>query len=135
MEVERVGDAFGPLYNGVFSARMPVKVINSKCESLLSGWAEPAAVWGMAQGNEYPSISLRKAWKELLKNQQHDGIGGCHVDRVTETMNERFAQVCDIGETVVKNGLMKLVGSIDCSALQKNQIGLVIANSRFKQRD
>jgi len=135
LEVERVGDAFGPLYNGVFSARMPIKLQNSKCEALLTGWAEPVAVWGMAMGNAYPSVSLSKAWKELLKNQQHDGIGGCHVDRVTETMNERFAQVCDIGETVVKSGLMELVGSVDCSSLQKNQIGLVVVNSRFKPRN
>ena len=105
MEVERVGDAFGPLYNGVFSARMPIKMKNNRCEALLSGWSEPVAVWNMIYGGEYPSVPMHKAWKELLKNHQHDGIGGCHVDRVTTAMDERYAKVCDIGETVVRNSL------------------------------
>lgn len=41
LEVEKVHDAFGPLYNGVFSARMPVKLRNAQCQALLSGRAEP----------------------------------------------------------------------------------------------
>lgn len=34
LEVEKVHDAFGPLYNGVFSARMPVKLRNAQCQAL-----------------------------------------------------------------------------------------------------
>lgn len=134
LEVERVGDAFGPLYNGVFSARMPIKILNSACEALLAGRAEPAAVWEMVDGEEYPAVAMEKAWKELLKNQQHDGIGGCHVDRVTETMNERYATVKDIGETIVKNKLCALAGKINFSGLKENEIGLVIANTGFTPR-
>lgn len=128
LEVERVGDAFGPLYNGVFSARMPIKYQNNRCEALLTGWSEPAAVWDMVTGGRYPAVPLRRAWKELLKNHQHDGIGGCHVDRVTEAMNERYAKVRDIGETVVRSSLTALTGRVDLSRLGDRQIGLVLYN-------
>ena len=134
LEVERVHDAFGPLYNGVFSARMPVKLQNSRCEALLTGRSEPIAVWSMLGGTPYPAVAMHKAWKELLKNQQHDGIGGCHVDRVTETMNERYRKVQDIGETVIKTSLSELAGRIDLSKLGEREIGLVIANTAFVPR-
>lgn len=128
LEVERVGDAFGPLYNGVFSARMPIKLKNSRCQSLLSGRAEPSAVWAMSAGASYPTVSMNRAWKTLLQNQQHDGIGGCHVDRVTATMNERYEQVSDLGETIVKTSLDAITGKIDLSNLGDREIGVVLYN-------
>lgn len=134
LEVERVHDAFGPLYNGVFSARMPIKLQNSKCEYLLSGWAEPAAAWGTLADKQYPSVMVERGWKELLKNQQHDGIGGCHVDRVTQTMNERYAMVQDIGETIVKTSLCDVVGKIDLSGLADQEIAIVLFNAAFQSR-
>lgn len=134
LEVERVGDAFGPLYNGVFSARMPIKSQNNRCEALLAGWSEPAAVWDMVTGGRYPAEPLNHAWKELLKNHQHDGIGGCHVDRVTEAMNERYAKVRDIGETVVRGSLVALTGRLDMSRLGERQIGLVFYNANAFDR-
>lgn len=136
LEVERVGDAFGPLYNGVFSARMPIKMENNRCEALLTGWSEPVSVWNYALGGEYPTVPLNKAWKELLKNHQHDGIGGCHVDRVTKAMNERYAKVRDVGETVVRNTLVDLTAKIDFSNLKNQEIGVVIYNSlHFARKD
>lgn len=131
LEVEKVHDAFGPLYNGVFSARMPVKLRNAQCQALLSGRAEPAAVWGMIAGLPYPAVSMERAWKTLLQNQQHDGIGGCHVDRVTETMLERFSQTMDLGETIVKNSLCALAGRVDLSHLGDREIGVVFYNFGF----
>ena len=129
LEVERVGDAFGPLYNGVFSARIPIKIRNNRCEALLTGWSEPAAVFNMLSGGEYPRVPLSKAWKELLKNHQHDGIGGCHIDRVTVAMEERYNKVCDIGDSIVRNSLVELTANIDFSRLGEKEIGLAVFNS------
>ncbi len=134
LEVEHVGDAFGPLYNGVFSARMPVKMKNNRCEALLTGWAEPAAVWDLVTGGRYPTRPLSKAWKELLKNHQHDGIGGCHVDRITEAMDERYAKATDVGETVVRGSLVAVTGRVDCSRVGDRQIGLVLYNANSFDR-
>ena len=131
LDVERVHDAFGPLYNGVFSARMPIKQRNSSCQSLLTNRAEPSAVWAMTAGVPYPAVSMERAWKTLLQNQQHDGIGGCHVDRVTNTMIERYAQVTDLGETIVKNSLSAIAGKVDLSSLGNREIGVVLCNFGF----
>jgi mannosylglycerate hydrolase len=129
LSVERSGDPFAPLYIGTFSARMPLKQLNTKAEYRLERWAEPAAVWAMMRGIEYPAQSLQMAWKELLQNQQHDGIGGCHMDRVTPTMVERYATVEDISETVTRNSLAAIVAEIDFSRLDQKEIGLAVFNS------
>lgn len=129
LEVEKTGDAFGPLYNGVWSARMPIKLENTKAENVLLTGAEPAAAYLYMLGDEYPTMMLSKAWKELLQNQQHDGIGGCHVDRVTTAMMERYKMTKDIAETIVKKSLKRITGHIDFSDLGDREIGLVLYNT------
>ncbi len=128
LSVEKQGDPFGPLYPGVFSARMPVKLRNHDCEVRLERWAEPVSVWAWLTGDDYPEEPLRAAWKELLQNQQHDGIGGCHVDRVTTAMTERYANVRDVAETLTRNALHNIVSKIDFAELAEQDIGLVIFN-------
>ena len=134
LEVERQSGAFGQLFPGVWSARMPVKLYNAKCERILTRSAEPAAVWAMILGREYPVQQLHIAWKELLKNQQHDGIGGCHVDRIQNTMFERFRDVEDLGEAVTRLSLQQLVGRIDCMSLDERETGLVLFNPILRER-
>ena len=128
LSVEKQGDPFGPLYPGVFSARMPVKLKNHDCQVRLERWAEPASAWAYMTGEEYPLQPLRAAWKELLQNQQHDGIGGCHVDRVTTAMMERYANVRDTAETLTRQALHTLVKKIDFSGLTEKDTGLVVFN-------
>ncbi len=128
LSVEKQGDPFGPLYPGVFSARMPVKLRNYDCQVRLERWAEPASVWAYMVGEEYPLMPLQAAWKELLQNQQHDGIGGCHVDRVTTAMYERYANVRDVAETLTRNALHSLVNKTDFSELAEHDIGILIFN-------
>ena len=135
LEVEKTGDAFGPLYNGVWSARMPIKLENTKAEYVLLNGAEPAAGWLSMLGGEYPTLLIARAWKQLLQNQQHDGIGGCHVDRVTDTMMERYREVNDIAETIIKKSLKQITGKINFTGLQDQEIGLVIYNTLPFERD
>ncbi len=134
LNVETSGDPFAPLYNGVFSARMPVKLQNSDCQYRLEKWAEPVSVWQMLQGKEYPERLLRMAWLSLLQNQQHDGIGGCHVDRVQLAMEERYRQANDISETITRDALNGLVAEIDLSNVKDREIGMVVFNSSCMRR-
>ncbi len=128
LSVEKQGDPFGPLYPGVFSARMPIKLQNHDCEIRLEKWAEPAAVWALMLGGDYPGKPLQAAWKELLQNQQHDGIGGCHVDRVTTAMFERYSNVRDVAEAITRNALHSIVEKIDFSDLSKENVGIIVFN-------
>lgn len=129
LSVEHEGDPFGPLYNGVFSARMPVKLRNAQSEYGLINSAEPVAVFGRMLGKEYPTLLLHRAWKELLKNQQHDGIGGCHVERVTKTMMERYSQVDDVSTTIAKKTLKEITGCVNFENLGDQEIGVVLCNT------
>jgi mannosylglycerate hydrolase len=132
LSVERSGDPFAPLYNGVFSARMPLKQMNTDCENRLEDWSEPACVWAALSGNnfKYPYTIIQKAWKNILANQQHDGIGGCHVDRITTTMIERYKDARDLAETVTRESLKHIVADIDYSNLNDKEIGLTVFNSQ-----
>jgi hypothetical protein len=127
MDVQRE-DGFGALFPGVFSARMNIKLANHRAQMRLQDWAEPAATWAWLQGAPYPRAFLDQAWKALCQNQQHDGIGGCHVDRVTLATEERYRTVDDISETVTRDALSHLVARIDASHLSDQEIGLVLFN-------
>jgi mannosylglycerate hydrolase len=135
LSVETSGDAFAPLYNGVFSARMPLKLRNSDCQHRLEKWAEPTSAWQFFQGKNYPETLLRSAWKEILQNQQHDGIGGCHIDRVQLSMEERYRNANDISECVTRDNLKALVTRIDYSAIGERELGVTVFNSTSRARN
>jgi len=134
LAVERSGDPFAPLYAGVFSARMPLKQQNSRCQRLLENAAEPAAVMAMMEGAEYPQVILDKAWKLILQNQQHDGIGGVHIDRVTTAMEERNRDSADFANVVQENSFKHLVTRIDYAHIQDKEIGLTVFNTTGSKR-
>ncbi len=134
LSVESNGDAFAPLYNGVFSARMPLKLMNDDAQYRLEKWAEPAACWHRLLGGEYPATVLQMAWKNILQNQQHDGIGGCHVDRIQLAMEERYREANDISEAVTRDALKALTAEIDFSNLGEKEIGVTVFNSAMTAR-
>jgi len=134
LNVESSGDAFAPLYIGVFSARMPLKLMNGDAQNRLEKWAEPAACWSRWMGGAYPKASLDMAWKNILQNQQHDGIGGCHVDRIQLSMEERYREANDVSEAVTRDALKALTARIDFSHLGEREIGLSVFNSTAAPR-
>ena len=128
LSVESSDDAFAPLYIGTYSARMPLKLRNADCQYRLERWAEPAACWQYLRGQPYPQRVLQVAWKELLQNQQHDGIGGCHIDRVQLTMEERYRTTYDIAEGVARDALTALTADIDYAHLGERELGITVFN-------
>jgi hypothetical protein len=134
LAVERSGDPFAPLYAGVFSARMPLKQQNSRCQRLLENGAEPAATMALMDGGEYPKVILDRAWKLILQNQQHDGIGGVHIDRVTTAMEERNRDSADFSKVVTENSFKHIVTKIDYSHIKEKEIGLTVFNTTAAKR-
>lgn len=134
LSVETKGDAFAPLYIGVFSARMPLKLRNADCQHRLEKWAEPTSAWQLLAGRSYPEALLRSAWKEILQNQQHDGIGGCHIDRVQLAMEERYRIANDISECVTRDNLKDLVARIDYPDIGSHELGVTVFNSTSRAR-
>lgn len=128
LDVEKVGAEYGSLFVGVYSARIPVKQANANSQIGLENWAEPAAVWTAMLGNEYPTRFLDAAWKLMMQSQQHDGIGGTHVDRVQLSTLERYREVDDISSLIARKSLRQIVADIDFSHLGETDAGLVIFN-------
>ena len=50
----------------------------------------------------YPDVLVNQAWKLLMQNQTHDGICGCCTDEVHKEIDQRYADVIAIGETLLK---------------------------------
>ncbi|MCD4831142.1 MAG: hypothetical protein K8R02_04955 [Anaerohalosphaeraceae bacterium] len=118
----------GGLFPGVLSSRMPLKRINSQVEINLEKWAEPTSVFTWMLGREYPRVHLEDAWKKVLINQQHDGVTGTHIDRVYQSIMERYRQSLDIAETLTRNNLEYIASSIDDTDVKDNEALLVVFN-------
>ncbi len=128
LEEERVSPEYGPLYNGVFSSRMPIKLLNVKCENEYYNKAEPLNTMAYFFEDNTNKIYMDKATKLMCANQQHDGIGGCHVDRIARSMIERYEESLDISHTVLRKSLRIIVKQIDFSNLAENEKGIVVTN-------
>jgi hypothetical protein len=121
------------LLPAVLSTRMWIKQWNTRCEVLLSHWAEPfsflaARLVGAADQRDF----LRLAWQWLLKNHPHDSICGCSVDQVHREMRTRFAWCEQIAEEVTQASLAAIAAQVDSPAPGS----LVVSNpSAFARTD
>lgn len=79
------------LLSGILSSRQYLKRLNRRAEERLSGVLEPLTLWEPEPALQRSYIDF--LWKELLKNQPHDSIGGCSVDQVHRTNVSRYEEV------------------------------------------
>lgn len=107
---ELVGGCAGPLLPGVWSARLPLKLRNRACETALERLAEPFAALARLHGLPDERPSLREAWRELLRNQAHDSIGGCSLDRVHAQMVPRYDTCEELARETTLRALERLSG-------------------------
>jgi len=107
---ELLGARIAPLLPGVWSTRMPIKLANRRCESLLEGWAEPWAALGQHLGAPDERPALRAAWRSLLHNQAHDSLCGCSLDAVATAVQSRFDEVEGLATQTITRLLERLAG-------------------------
>lgn len=107
---ELLGGRVANLLPGVWSTRMPLKLANRRCETALEAWAEPWAALGRVLGLPDERPALRRAWRDLLKNQAHDSIGGCSVDPVHERMESRYSDALGLATETTDRVLAQLAG-------------------------
>ncbi len=95
-----------PLLQDTYSARMWIKQWDTKIEDLLIHHGEPiSAILHFYLAKEYPTSYLNLAWKWLLKNQPHDSICGCSVDKTHDEMKSRYSWAEGIVESVIQDSL------------------------------
>ncbi len=91
--------------SGVYSSRMYLKQANQRCETLLSRYAEPLAIWATLTKRNNLGNMLDQGWKLLLQNHPHDSICGCSIDSVHREMMTRFEKCEQISKAVIEKSL------------------------------
>lgn len=120
------------ILQGTLSSRPYLKTANARAQSLLELQLEPLwSILGLMTGDRtrYPQDELRYAWKMLLKNHPHDSICGCSRDEVHRDNQQRFKRVFEVGNDLLRRGLLQLASRIDRAGLRGLPYFAVVANT------
>jgi alpha-mannosidase len=107
---ELTGGRFHTVTRGVNSSRMALKQTNERCERELQETETLASLATMVSNYRYPFEELQVAWRELLRNQPHDSIGGCSVDRVHRDMEQRYSTCLELTGRLRREALTAMTG-------------------------
>ncbi|MEM7244851.1 MAG: glycoside hydrolase family 38 C-terminal domain-containing protein [Acidobacteriota bacterium] len=129
-EGELAGGRLFHVLSGVWSARMPLKQRNDRCQTWLAGQLEPLLTYcHFLCDGEYPAGLVQTAWKTLLANAPHDSICGCSVDEVHEEMGPRFDQVEQTAQTELARQLERLAPTFGRRPEHDADTRLLVTNS------
>lgn len=91
---------------GVYSTRNYIKQANSQAQWKLERIAEPLnALCGFFYGTKNKQKELDYAYEMLIKNQAHDSIYGCSLDKVHDEMLTRYEKINSVSNGVIKRNL------------------------------
>lgn len=128
------GSRYQFLLSGVLSARMPLKLANERVERALLRYAEPLAALAWLAGATYPAVALWEAWRLVLQNQCHDSICGCHIDRVSEQMKERYQQAEELACLLAGRAAQHLAKWGPAGRCEAGSYPLLVANTLAQSR-
>ncbi|MEC0306300.1 alpha-mannosidase [Paenibacillus lautus] len=124
-------DGWGTLVNTA-SARVYLKQMNQRGQTLLEKVAEPLASYASLLGKEYPHHLFTYAWKTLMQNHPHDSICGCSVDEVHREMVTRFEKSAHVAENIVDDSVRVIADAVDTTAFDQwgsDPLPLVVFNT------
>lgn len=124
-------DGWGTLVNTA-SARVYLKQMNQRGQTLLEKVAEPLASYASLLGKEYPHHLFTYAWKTLMQNHPHDSICGCSVDEVHREMVTRFEKSAHVAENIVDDSVRVIADAVDTTAFEQwgsDPLPLVVINT------
>ncbi|MFB4330613.1 alpha-mannosidase [Paenibacillus sp. CR_12] len=129
-------DGWGTLVNTA-SARVYLKQMNQRGQTLLEKVAEPLASYASLLGKEYPHHLFTYAWKTLMQNHPHDSICGCSVDEVHREMVTRFEKSAHVAENIVDDSVRVIADAVDTSGFEQwgtDPLPLVVFNTSGWER-
>ncbi|MFG1733709.1 Mannosylglycerate hydrolase [Paenibacillus sp. GM2FR] len=124
-------DGWGTLVNTA-SARVYLKQMNQRGQTILEKVAEPLASYASLLGKEYPHHLFTYAWKTLMQNHPHDSICGCSVDEVHREMVTRFEKSAHVAENIVDDSVRVIADAVDTTAFDQwgsDPLPLVVFNT------
>ncbi len=100
----------GELLKDTVSSRVYLKTKNCELQNMLENGLEPLYTFLELSGMKgvYPSGHLDYLWKMLIRNHAHDSICGCSKDAVHRHMEDRFANIEEMGQELLRRGLKQL---------------------------
>ncbi|MFB4322732.1 alpha-mannosidase [Priestia sp. BR_2] len=129
-------DGWGTLVNTA-SARVYLKQMNQRGQTLLEKVAEPLASYASLLGKEYPHHLFTYAWKTLMQNHPHDSICGCSVDEVHREMVTRFEKSAHVAENIVDDSVRVIADAVDTTGFEQwgtDLLPLVVFNTTGWER-
>lgn len=117
------------------SSRIYLKMQNLQLQNMLENQLEPLYTILQLLGTkgQYPSGHLDYLWKMLIRNHAHDSICGCSKDAVHRHMEDRFAAIGEMGEALVRRGMLRLAEHIAADMDQKDYM-IVVFNGLERPR-
>ena len=82
------------------SSYYPLKQNNDRCQNLLERCIEPMVLMSKLMNKPLDRTYIDLAYRYLLKNQPHDSICGCSIDKTHKDMIYRYAQVENISDAL-----------------------------------
>jgi len=117
------------LLKGTYSTRIPqVKQPYWKCNRKLLNAEFLQTLVEIFGCGHYDDKALDEAWEYLLLNMPHDTICGCSVDKVYKDAENRFNQVEEITEKLIKNSCMIIGEKVDTSFIKERSLALIVFN-------
>ena len=110
------------------SSRAPLKMMNRRCESLLSLTAEPLLSMAALAGMKTDNALLRRAWKLLMENHPHDSICSCGVDAVNREIVTRFEKSAQLGEYLTEEAGRFLTDQIKAPGFADAEAAFAVFN-------
>jgi alpha-mannosidase len=107
-----VTDDLNPAFQGTYSARIGVKQLNRKVETLLLN-AEKFDAVAQRLGAAAQAERIWEAWRGVLFNQSHDILCGAEIDPVYENAIGRFKFSQTTAETCLGNSLKAIADQVD----------------------
>lgn len=93
---EMTSGQYSRAHKSIFSNRADLKILNNRCENLLTNIGEPLETIGYSLGFKYENLIFEKAWKLMCDNAAHDSSGMCNSDETNRDIEHRFKQVFDL---------------------------------------
>ncbi len=94
---------------GILSSRQYLKRLNRETEELITGIVEPLTVF--ADESDLQPHFIRTLWRQLLRNQPHDSIGGCSIDEVHRANVARYEEILSAGRRYIHDILRHLTSA------------------------
>ncbi len=114
------------VFDGIVSTRTPMKALNERTESHLTGVAERLDALATLLDGQSSLDSLRYAWRQLVKNYAHDSICGCSVDEVHEEMVTRMTMIGQTTAAVAEDALARIAAAT--APVVAGEIPIVVVN-------